>query len=361
MLRTLIGMELKRYFRNPIYYIGAVVVFISVYGNVSGYLGIHYFTKESEIPTLEQHSELSDGDIMDGYIPTSREEQYALGIAEIGKTMMNKDAFGMSREETEELINRLKESNMSIMEIAEYMKENYSFNSVQYLFYDAKLKKASVEEANEYIRNSLEKGRFTEYFSRKFSDYLGVHIIFYAILIFAFLFIWDTRRDIYELLHTKPMKGRQYILGKLLGGMAAMSAAVIVITLIFDVLVIFHGKANGFPVSFWDIWQGIILYIFPNLFMVASVYTGISIFFKNPLPAIPLLVLYMIYSNMGSVLADGSFGYKVRKLAILVRFPDVFFETVTPAQAVINQVFLLLCGGVITAGSILVWRRRRVY
>ncbi|MBE5968264.1 MAG: ABC transporter permease [Lachnospiraceae bacterium] len=359
MLKTIMKMELKRYLRNPIYFIGAIVVAFGVYSSVSPYLTIHYFNDDGEIPTLVEYSEIDDADIMDGYIPASKKEQYTMGLEKIGQIMV--DVFGISPAEIKELTDKLEKSNMSFTEIAEYMKSNYSFYGANTYFYESKMKQANAEEANHYIETSLKKHTYSNYFSRKYADYLGVYIIFYAILIFAFLFIRDSKRDIYELLHTKPLKAWQYIFGKLFGGMAAIGVVVGVITLLFDTIVMLHGKAAGFPVSFWDLWLAVILYIIPNLLMVASVYTGIAVLFKSPLPAVPALVLYMIYSNMGSQLEDGSFGYRIRKLAILVRFPDVFFETMTPPQAVFNQMFLFACAILAISLSIAIWKRRRVY
>lgn len=358
-MKTIFKMELKRYFRNPILYIGAILVVLGVYSNVAPYLKIDYFNNEGQIHTLENWSELADADIMDGYIPTSREEQYKMGLEKIGQVMV--DEFGFNQVQKNELVNKLVKSNMSFMEVAEYMEANYSLLSANVYFQESEMKQASVEEANHYISTSLEKHKYSNYFSRKFTDYLGVYLIFYAILMFVFLFIRDSKRDIYELLHTKPLKAREYIIGKIIGGMSALGIVVAIITMIFNVLVMLHGKSVGFPVSFLDLWISVVLLIIPNLLMVVSVYTAIALLFKSPLPAVPALLLYMIYSNMGSELVDGTYGYKIRKLAILVRFPDIFFETITPLQAVMNQIILLLGAVIIILISITIWRRRRVY
>lgn len=361
MIKVIIKREIINYLKNPIYYIGAILVLIGVYMSISPYLKIHYFSDESEMRTIDinNHAEISDADIMDGYIPTTSEEQYKMGLAIISSTLV--ENFNMSPKASDEVIVKLKENKMSILEIAAYMKLNYAFNSAEYYFYDVEMKKATLGEANHYIETALKQNTYTDYFSRKFADYFGLYIIFYAILIFAFLFTKDTKKDIYELLHTKPIKAGQYIIGKIMGGMTAMLLVIVLITIIFDFLAMKHGMTAGFPVSFWDIWFGIILYVLPNLLMVISVYTGVAILFKNPLPAIPALVLYMIYSNMGSVLEDGRFGYQIRKLAILVRFPDIFFETTTPVQAVVNQMSLITIALFIVAVSILLWKRRRIY
>ena len=54
--------------------------------------------------------------------------------------------------------------------------------------------------------------------------------------------------------------------------------------------------------------------------MVICVYALTALLFKNPLPAAPLLILYMVYSNMGSVGPDGTYGHYGRPLAIMVQF-----------------------------------------
>ena len=361
MIKTIIKREVISYLKNPIFYIGAIIVCIFVYMDVSPYINIHYFTEESEIGTIDRNNqtEISDADIMEGYIPTMKEEQYKMGMDKIYNVLI--EGFNMTQKEAEAVILVLYSRKMSIAEIDEYMELNYSYYSAKYEFYDSEMKKATVEEANQYIEMALKQETYTSYFSRKYADYLGVYIIFYAILMFAFLYRKDSKKDIYELLHTKPIKAWQYITGKILGGMTAMSLVVMLITTIFNYLVIKHGISAGFPVSFWDIWLAMILYVLPNLFMVISVYTGVAVLFKTPLPAVPALVLYMIYSNMGSILEDGRYGYQIRKLAILVRFPDIFFETNTPIQAIVNQMSLVAIAMIIATASILIWKRRRVY
>lgn len=358
MISTIIKREFINYLKNPIYYIGAVLVFLCIYLNVSPYLEIGYFTEESEIKTLDYDTGLADADIMDGYITPTAEEQYDMGLDKIREIFIND--FHKPESEAAAIIRELKESRRSIREIAQYLEENYAFRGADsYFYYDSSLKKATVEEANQYIRNALGRNSYSDYFSRKYVDFLSVYIIFYAILMLAFLFIRDSKKDIYELLHTKPVKAWQYVAGKVLGGMAGMVLAVTAMTAAFDVIVIFHCRAAGFPVSVWELWYAVLLYIIPNLLMITSVYTGVAILFKNPLPAIPALVLYMVYSNMGRVTEEGTVIYP--RLAIVVRFQDRFFETVIPPQEVFNQIFLMVCTILILLISILIWKRRRVY
>ena len=94
--------------------------------------------------------------------------------------------------------------------------------------------------------------------------------------------------------------------------------------------------------------------------MIICIYTLIALLFKNPLPAAPLLILLIVYSNMGSRNAEGLNGYYGRALAIMVRFPGQFFDTATPPMAMLNQSFLIMASAVITFISIGLWQRRRM-
>ena len=95
--------------------------------------------------------------------------------------------------------------------------------------------------------------------------------------------------------------------------------------------------------------------------MIVSIYSLISLLFKNPLPGVPLLLLYMVYSNMGSRNAQGIYGYYGRPLAIMVRFPGAFFDTAAPPMALLNQSFLIFAAICMILISIQIWKRRRVY
>ena len=97
------------------------------------------------------------------------------------------------------------------------------------------------------------------------------------------------------------------------------------------------------------------------MLMIVCVYTIVAVLFKNPFPAVPLLVLYIIYSNMGSIGPDGQYGYYGKPLAIVVRFPGKFFDTAPPPMVFWNQLFLLAAAAAVTMLAVQVWKRRRVY
>ena len=81
-----------------------------------------------------------------------------------------------------------------------------------------------------------------------------------------------------------------------------------ILTILFGGLCEFFGRRAGFPVSMADFIKTASVYILPNMLMIASIYGAAALIFKNPLPAVPLLFLYLIYSNMGSIGPDGDMG-----------------------------------------------------
>lgn len=51
-----------------------------------------------------------------------------------------------------------------------------------------------------------------------------------------------------------------------------------------------------FEVHLADFLLATCFYSLPNMLMIVSVYSLISLLFKSPLPTVPLLLLYMVYS-----------------------------------------------------------------
>lgn len=183
---------------------------------------------------------------------------------------------------------------------------------------------------------------------------------FVATILLAVLFMQDMRKNTYELLHTKPVSATQYIIGKVTGGFLIILIILGILNLVFWAASIICTSGNGFEIRLTDFLLATCLYVLPNMLMIVSVYTIVALLFKNPLPAVPLLVLYMIYSNMGGRNAEGVYGYYGRPLAIMVRFPAMFFDVAPPPLAMVNQLSLLIASAGIILIGIQLWRRRRI-
>lgn len=354
-MKAIIKREWKNYLRNPVFWACLVVVLVGVYQILEPYLRIHYFESDEEIRNIKITS-IADADAMDGYIPSSPQQQKELGIEKILPDMQ--EVLELSREETEQIYQEIKD--MDIKEIDKYM-EKYGYYGARYVFEEFAYHQGTAREVNQYLKERMEEHTFSYYFSRKFADFAGLYMAFFSTVLFAFLFLQDTRKNTYELLHTKPVKAWQYILGKIAGGFGVVLLVLGILNIVFIILCKICAQKSGFPVNPLDFLYATAVYILPNMLMIICVYAGISLLFKNPLPAVPLLFLYIVYSNMGNRDAEGNYGYFGRPLAIMVRFPGAFFDTAPPPMVLLNQTFLVFASAALMVLVISIWKRRRVY
>lgn len=87
------------------------------------------------------------------------------------------------------------------------------------------------------------------------------------------------------------MSAGKYVLGKVSAGFTVCLIALAILNIVFWALCLIYTKDSGFEVRLWDFVVSTVLYILPNMLMIVSVYTLISLIFKNPLPGVPLLIL----------------------------------------------------------------------
>lgn len=137
-----------------------------------------------------------------------------------------------------------------------------------------------------------------------------------------------------------------------------MAGVVFLLNIIFFVLCEVTAIKSGFPMNPLDFFINSLFYIMPNMLMICCIYAGVALLFKNPLPATPLLLLYMVYSNMMKE-TDGI--YHAGPLSIMVRFPGNFFETQLPYMANLNQCFLVAASILLALFAVMIWKRRRAY
>ena len=88
---------------------------------------------------------------------------------------------------------------------------------------------------------------------------------FFATVLLAFLFFQDMRKNTYELLHTKPMTAFQYIAGKISSGFLIMTAALVIMNIVFIILCYATAVKSGFAMNILDFVQNSILYVLPNI------------------------------------------------------------------------------------------------
>lgn len=354
---TITKREFRNYLTNPLWWAGLIAMICYLYQMLSPYLDLHYFQPDTEFAELPVEY-LGDADVMNGYIPSTRERQMSDVLHQI---RLNLAKDGYSQEEAERMMARLEKPDLSSSELDAGLADYQPLFSAHYLMAIKELHRGSAEEVNQYISEKMREHPYSFYLARKFADFGGLFMGMYSIVLLAFLYIRDTGRDTWELLHTKPVTPPAYVLGKIADGFLSMLAVLCILNLVFGIIGIAAGNKNGLPVNFFDFPIASLLYIIPNLMMIVCIYTLISLLFKSPYPAVPLLFLYQLYSNMGSRGPDGSYGYYGRPLAIMVRFPGRFLDTAPPPLVLWNQLFLIGASAGIICLSVQIWKRRRVY
>lgn len=358
-MRAVIWREWKNSLRNPVFWAGLLVMAVGLYQMLSPYLGLHYFQTEAELEERQVFTEpedLIEADILDGYLPATELEQREAAYQCIRRFLTEVLEYSEQKADSEIFI--IREKNLDRAGLFDYMAENYRFYGDP--FFGTNVKKGSLEEVNAYIGEKLKEHSFSWYFSRKYVDFAGLFLCFFAAVLLAFLYLRDMKRDTYELLHTKPVSANAYIGGKALGGFLSTLTVLVLLNLVFGAMCGAAGKRAGLPVDHLELWRVALVYIVPNLLMITCVYTIVAVLFKNPLPGAPLLILYFIYSNMGSEGPDG-YGYYGRPLAVMVRFPGRFLEIAPPPMAAVNQIFLLAASCLLIFIAAAIWKRRRVY
>lgn len=354
-MKAIIRREILNYLKSPLFWIAIVIVIFGVYQQLNPYLNIHYIASEDELKN-EYPKTVYEGDIFEGYIPASVEEHRELWENVIQESLVSN--FDMSNDEASGVLREM--SGMALDEACRYLEDEYGYHGAEYAWEDAVYRKGTMDEINSYIREKLKEHPFSWYFSRKFADFAGLYMGFTATILLAFLFMQDMRKNTYELLHTKPISATQYVIGKAASGFLICSIILGILNLVFWAACMIYTSGNGFEIRLSDFLLGTCLYILPNMLMIICIYTITALLFKNPLPAVPLLVLYMLYSNMGSINAEGVYGYYGRPLAIMVRFPGMFFDVTPPPLAMLNQFCLLIVSAGIILIGIQLWRRRRI-
>ena len=296
------------------------------------------------------------GEVYEGYIPATPEKHREVWHEKVKIKLT--DVFGLTDSEAQNVIEKLE--SMNLKEAYAYLEQEYDWYGARYLYEDSTYYKGTAEEINAYLDKKLEDKTFSFYYARKFADFAGLYMVFFAIIMLAVLFLQDTKKHTYELLHTKPVTAGKYVMGKVSAGFTICLLVLTILNILFWVLCRIYTKDSGFEVRLWDFVASTVLYILPNMLMIVSIYTLISLIFKNPLPGVPLLILYMVYSNLGGTNAEGVYGYWGKPLAIMVRFPGQLFDTTPPPMALLNQSFLIIVSVVIILISIQIWKRRRI-
>lgn len=112
-MKAVIKRELKNYLKNPVLWLGLIVVILMLYQMLNPYLKIHYFQSEREMEGLHPKN-IDDADISEGYVESTEEEQMELACRLVKKEMVK--MLGMKEQEAEQILNAMLQKKMSAEE-----------------------------------------------------------------------------------------------------------------------------------------------------------------------------------------------------------------------------------------------------
>lgn len=341
--------------RNPVTYLGLILMVGIVIFTVSPFWNLYGNVRDAQSPVIYD----SDGEIEAGYIPTPTETVYQNAMQELRQGLISD--CGFSEDAADKEIQKIQESGWNIDQIAEYFKDNYSYslNGVKSSFALYEYMWADKGEMQEYLEKAFHDKTYTSCFAYKYSEYLGIGSILFTVVVFAVILAKDLKKDIYALIHVKPICGRSYVIGKILSGVGFVYAVIIPLTFIINMITMRAGRSYGFQVDFWDVWKNILFLDFPSILLTGCLMLFIALLFRNIVPAIPALLLYFLYTNMGTYDPSSGYLYRVRPFALFVRFPMLFSELVMPKGALWNVCFAFALSVILLIASELLWERRR--
>ena len=178
--------EVKNYLKRPLFWIGIVLVIYGVFDATSEYLTTHYLAQGEEIVN-DYPDAIHSGDVYEGYIPANPEKHRELWHEKLKQVLM--DEFEKSSSEAQAVIVKLED--MDLEEAYTYLEKEYDWYGTRYLYEDTTYYKGSPEEMNAYLDKKLETKTFSFYYSRKFADFTGLFMGFFATILLSVLFLQD--------------------------------------------------------------------------------------------------------------------------------------------------------------------------
>ena len=351
MNADMLKKDIKYLLKNPAFYFGIVIVIYILIITIGPYLDLYKNTIDTT-----QKTKYGEYDLADGYIPTPEKEKKEKVLQNIQKSLV--EDYNLTSSDAENVVQKLEKMDTQ-EEIKQYLSENYNMPGVDSSYELYRCKKATRGEMEAYLSSVFSRRSYTESLSYKYIDYLGIGLVYFSIIVFMFIFMRDMKRDIYSLVHTKPISSFSYIFTKLLAGLIPVYTFAIAATVIFDIIANSAAVKYSFTCEWMSVWVKLLLLILPNVFMIGVFFVFITMLFKNILPTIPALLVYATYSNMGKSSEDG-FIYTPNPLAIIVRFPNDLADNYLPTWTIINQIVLVVLAVCLLWASIRLWEKKKL-
>lgn len=153
-MKTIIKRSILDYLKNPVLWIGLIIIVASMYQCLSSYLQIHYIKQNEQI--TQNDVALEDADVMDGYIPTSDDKERRREWEDtIKETLMDtsKNGFGFSRQEADHVMKEIQ--NMDVKTASEFLESQYGYYNAIYAYEDLEIHKGDSRRNQSLYRAEI--------------------------------------------------------------------------------------------------------------------------------------------------------------------------------------------------------------
>ena len=296
--------EIRNYLKRPLFWVGVLLVIYGVFNATSPYLTTHYLTTGEEIINDQSNTSV-EGEVYEGYIPATPEKHREVWHEKVKIKLT--DVFGLTDSEAQNVIEKLE--SMNLKEAYAYLEQEYDWYGARYLYEDSTYYKGTAEEINAYLDKKLEDKTFSFYYARKFADFAGLYMVFFAIIMLAVLFLQDTKKHTYELLHTKPVTAGKYVMGKVSAGFTICLLVLTILNILFWVLCRIYTKDSGFELAYLPVegderFEGSSSYTF-----LKSIRLAFSILLQQSARPLFISALFSVCSFLASFLFAGMILY----------------------------------------------------
>lgn len=191
-MKTIIKRSILDYLKNPVLWIGLIIIVASMYQCLSSYLQIHYIKPNEKI--TQNDVALEDADVMDGYIPTSDDKERRREWEDtIKETLMDtsQNGFGFSRQEADHVMKEIQ--NMDVKTASEFWNPNMAI-IMQYMlmmtlkFIRGQQKKSIIISSGNYLNILF------LVLCQKFTDFAGLHMAFLQQSCYHFIYSGYTKK-----------------------------------------------------------------------------------------------------------------------------------------------------------------------
>ncbi|MDE6853062.1 MAG: ABC transporter permease subunit [Lachnospiraceae bacterium] len=358
-MTAIIKYNIKRMISNPLFWVLTILAGVAIFVSMWKYCSSFGYLKEDVSIIDSPHLE-NRGEVTDGYIPRSDKEineQLMDQYESLADIMVN--YLGYPEKETYETMEYLKNSQLSLVKQNKYLDKKYHTKEISF-YYLSRMKKSTVQETNQYMKSMLHKHSYTYYVSFKYAGQAATYICLLCIIVFIFSFYSETKKDVYELLHTKPFAKGTYVMGKIISNLLVGLIPLGIITLAYDVVLVLHANREHLPFHIWDIWLAVFLLVVPVIFFFSALYMLISLIFMNSIPAVAISIALFYSSAMG--FPDDNvtrFSYLLHPFGLVAYFPYSIFFGQYSYKLVLNFFGVFFLGVVLCVFSEILWQKRR--